>query len=318
MRNKLHGQAPPEPWQGPQGARSSPAVARTAGRPRFGSPGSAATAATASMRPSPTPSPASTRGAAPPRPSRRRSGSAARSRPPPRSATPAARRRPGTRRRIRCAAAMVRPVPAASTPTSPMPATTAAGATRARIRSARWSTKWAIRLPCIAVSGTSSGARVSVTARMTTPPVAPRSPDVALSSTGKPITRMALAPAAAIECDAPRRNVDCATRGQQPGRHPRRRGGDQHDQPCDRAGHGGPEESGQAPARPAKVAVATTTRMPGIGHHQRPVLRSTGSRPASMPSSVACRQKPASPTASSATLTAIAIRRTRGPTTAAS
>ena len=59
----------------------------------------------------------------------------------------------------------------------------------------------------MAVSGTSSGALVSVTARITTPPVAPRSPDVALSSTGKPITRMALAPAAAIECDAPRRNV---------------------------------------------------------------------------------------------------------------
>ena len=71
----------------------------------------------------------------------------------------------------------------------------------------RWSTKCAIRLPCIAVSGTSSGARVSVTARITTPPVAPRSPEVALSSTGKPITRIALAPAAAIECDAPRRNV---------------------------------------------------------------------------------------------------------------
>ena len=59
----------------------------------------------------------------------------------------------------------------------------------------------------MAVSGTSSGARVNVTARITTPPAAPRSPDVAFSSTGKPITRTALAPAAAIEWPAPRRNV---------------------------------------------------------------------------------------------------------------
>ncbi len=59
----------------------------------------------------------------------------------------------------------------------------------------------------MAVSGTSSGARVSVTARITTPPAAPRSCEVAFSSTGKPMMRMALAPAAAIECDAPRRNT---------------------------------------------------------------------------------------------------------------
>ncbi|CAG6933724.1 hypothetical protein PICSAR240_04136 [Mycobacterium avium subsp. paratuberculosis] len=59
----------------------------------------------------------------------------------------------------------------------------------------------------MAVSGTSSGARVSVTARMITPPCAPSSALVSFSSTGNPITRMALAPAAVIECAAPRRNV---------------------------------------------------------------------------------------------------------------
>ena len=61
------------------------------------------------------------------------------------------------------------------------------------------------------------------------------------------------------------------------------------------------------------------------GHPQPGVGRPSATRtavhrftPASMPSSVACRQNPASPTPSSATLTAIAIRRTHAPTTAAS
>ena len=62
-------------------------------------------------------------------------------------------------------------------------------------------------MPCMAVIGTSNGARVRVTARITTPPAAPSCPDVALRRTGNPITRIALAPDAAIECDAPRRNV---------------------------------------------------------------------------------------------------------------
>ena len=48
--------------------------------------------------------------------------------------------------------------PAASTPTAPMPPTIAAGASSERSRLVRSSTKWAIRLPCIAVSGTNSGA----------------------------------------------------------------------------------------------------------------------------------------------------------------
>ena len=59
----------------------------------------------------------------------------------------------------------------------------------------------------MAVSGTSSGARVNVTAKMTTPPCAPSSLLVSFSSTGKPITRIAPAPAAVIEWAAPRRNV---------------------------------------------------------------------------------------------------------------
>ena len=59
----------------------------------------------------------------------------------------------------------------------------------------------------MAVSGTSSGARVNVTARMITPPCAPSSLLVSFSSTGNPITRIALAPAAVIEWAAPRRKV---------------------------------------------------------------------------------------------------------------
>ena len=59
----------------------------------------------------------------------------------------------------------------------------------------------------MAVSGTSSGARVNVTARMITPPCAPSSFEVSLSSTGNPITRIALAPAAVIEWAAPFKKV---------------------------------------------------------------------------------------------------------------
>ena len=96
-------------------------------------------------------------------------------------------------------------------PAIPTSMITAAGFTRAckRVprRRAAWSTKWAIKLPCMAVIGTSNGARVRVTARITTPPAAPSCPDVAFSSTGKPITRIALAPDAAMEWEAPRRNV---------------------------------------------------------------------------------------------------------------
>ncbi|CFS13413.1 Uncharacterised protein [Mycobacterium tuberculosis] len=80
-----------------------------------------------------------------------------------------------------------------------MPPTTSAGAISARSRWVRRSTKCAIRLPCIALSGTRSGARVKVTARMTAPPFAPNWSEVTLSNTGKPITRIALAPAAVIE-----------------------------------------------------------------------------------------------------------------------
>ncbi|BBC68629.1 hypothetical protein MMRN_55250 [Mycobacterium marinum] len=64
-----------------------------------------------------------------------------------------------------------------------------------------------MRFPCIAVSGTSSGARVKVTAKMITPPWGPSSLEVSFSRTGNPITRIALAPAAVMECAAPRRNV---------------------------------------------------------------------------------------------------------------
>ena len=113
----------------------------------------------------------------------------------------------------------------------------------------------------MAVSGTSSGARVNVTARMITPPSAPSSLLVSFSSTGKPITRMALAPAAVIEWAAPRRKVAVP-----PGVSSRaavRAVGeaDQHDQPRHRARDGRPQEPGQAPARARTVAAATATRM---------------------------------------------------------
>src|ERR1700704_334953 len=198
--------------------------------------------------------------------------------------------------------------PASSTPTRPRPVTTTAGATSARSRSVRWSTKCAIRLPCIAVSGTSNGARVSVTARITTPPVAPRSPEVALSSTGKPITRIALAPAAAIECDAPRRNVTVP-----PGvssRAAARVAGEaksriSHATEPATVAHRYPT----SPRPTTNVAAATATRSTASVTINDPywVHRFT---PASMPSSVACRQKPASPTLSSATLSHCALTNT--------
>ena len=60
----------------------------------------------------------------------------------------------------------------------------------------------------MAVSGTSSGARVKVTAQDPHAALRPQlTAEVSFSSTGKPITRIALAPAAVIEWAAPRRNV---------------------------------------------------------------------------------------------------------------
>ena len=170
----------------------------------------------------------------------------------PRSARPAAPRRRRTRRRTPTRSSHGPTQPGRQHPDGaecrppPPPARSAPGA-----GAPRWSTKWAIRLPCIAVSGTSSGARVSVTARITTPPAAPRSsPDVALSSTGKPITRIALAPAAAIECAGAAQECRGAAGRQQPGRRARRRRGHQQHQPGHRAARPWPTGSRPGPSRP--------------------------------------------------------------------
>src|SRR5262245_36122998 len=190
--------------------------------------------------------------------------------------------------------------PASRTPSRPSPVTTRAGCTSPRSRSVRWSTKCAIRLPCMAVSGTSSGALVSVTARITTPPVAPRAPEVALSSTGKPITRIALAPAAAIECDAPRRNVTVP-----PGvssRAAARVAGDATSKISHATEPATVAQRYPTSPQPIRnVAAATATRRTASVTINEPywVHRFT---PASMPISVVWRQNPASPTLSNATL----------------
>ena len=181
----------------------------------------------------------------------------------------------------------------------PSAATTSAGPISDLSRWPRWSTKWAIRLPCIAVSGTSSGARVSVTARITTPPAAPSSPEVAFSSTGNPITRTALAPAAAIEWAAPRRNVAVP-----PGVRTRaatRADGDtanssSHPTAPATVAH-------RKPTRPQpsrNVATATTTRITASVTISPPYWPQLP-RPASRPSRVACTQKPARPALSRVT-----------------
>ena len=94
---------------------------------------------------------------------------------------------------------------------------------------------------------------------------------VSLSSTGKPITRIALAPAAVIEWAAPRKKVAVLPGVEQAGRRACRRRGRQHDQPGHRAGHGRPQETGQAPADHER---GRRDRHPDerVGHHQRPVL----------------------------------------------
>ncbi len=151
----------------------------------------------------------------------------------------------------------------------------------------------------MAVNGTRSGARVSVTARITTPPVAPKSLDVALSSTGKPITSTALAPAAAIECDAPRRNVAVP-----PGVSSvaaSRAVGETVNMISQAIAPATVAHRYPANPQPTRnVVVATIIRRPASVtiSNPYPVQRSS---PASMPISVACRQKPARPTASSAT-----------------
>ena len=122
----------------------------------------------------------------------------------------------------------------------------------------------------MAVSGTSSGARVKVTARMITPPWAPSSLLVSFSRTGNPITRIALAPAAVIEWAAPRRKVAVP-----PGvsRRAAARAVGEATSMISQAtapGDGGPQEPGQAPSEHER---GRRDRHPDdrVGHHQRSV-----------------------------------------------
>ncbi len=151
----------------------------------------------------------------------------------------------------------------------------------------------------MAVSGTSSGARVNVTARMTTPPCAPRSLEVSFSKTGNPITNIALAPAAMIEWAAPLRNVAVA-----PGvikRAAARVGGEVINMISQATEPATVAQMNPTSCHPiTNVAAATTTRMTASATISAPywVHRLV---PASMPSRVACRQNPASPMLSNAT-----------------
>ena len=123
--------------------------------------------------------------------------------------------------------------------------------------------------------------------------------EVAFSSTGKPITRIALAPAAVIEWAAPRRNVAVP-----PGVSSRA---------ADRVVGDATIMISQAtapatvahknPTRPqpiTKAATATATRMTASVTISAPYWVQW-LVPASMPNNVACTQNPASPTLSKPT-----------------
>ena len=129
------------------------------------------------------------------------------------------------------------------------------------------------------------------------------------SSTGKPITRIALAPAAVIECAAPRRNVAMPPGVSRPAAA--RVVGDAPIMISQASAP--PTVAHRNPTRPqpiSTVAVATATRMTASVTISAPycVQRLV---PASMPSRVACRQNPASPTLSRPTESQWACANTR-------
>ena len=129
----------------------------------------------------------------------------------------------------------------------------------------------------------------------------------------KPITRIALAPRAAIECAAPRRNVRALPGGRTAAA--RGRGHDQQHQPGQRT----PTVAHRNPTRPQpamNVVRAIDHPADGVGG---PSARRIGVHcptPASIPISVACRQKLARPTASNPT-DRIGPRRRRAATSGA-